>query len=313
MVEKNSTMFSVFPILYHNDEFGYSHRKGTGFSILYKNRLFAVTASHCIENDCLTDIIIGQNPSEHKSYSLPISAQIKINYTDGVNIDSDARIFEIDMKQMFENIKANADIPSVREISNRIAQTPLIKRLKRIYKNNPEKGTKKIRQTTLFNTMFNKFVESFLQALRESDSSLVDSGHLKLGNNHLQKGDMCIAAGYPTKHIGINTDDETGNITEWKFSYKEIWIRYIGQNPTTHDDLFLYDGEDDLDGFSGGPIFDSKKSSVLGVMSSVKKETENIICVTPHKTIANALDNVILKTPDPFDLNSDSLYKNLFS
>ncbi len=298
-------IYCISPVLYHDVSTEYSYRRGTAFYTQYSERLFAITASHCIEKNDINNLFLGLNPSKRRNYKIPLNKQINVNYTDGAEIDSDIRIFEIDQISIMKNLAERTQIRSYDDMVKEIRCTPLAKRLLKKYKNQPEKFREALMKTTMFKTIHGRQLDEIEDSLEKADTSLADIKTLELTKDIiLQPGDPFAAVGFPTEPSGDKlkmTDD--GKITGWHFSYAECDLTYIETHQKCGDYVFSYDKSLDLNGFSGGPVVGAN-NKVIGVLSWGEKE-KGLVYVTPSVNVIKAIDSIVKNTPDEFSLCTD--------
>lgn len=263
--------------------------KGSCFVIAYKEKLFILTASHCIEENDLEHLFLSKMSTKRNLFSIPIEKQVKVYDVRQTKVDSDLRILKIDDEMFKKNILDNTQIKSSEEYSNDIFQAPFVQRMKRVYARNPKKFIRKILSSVLYKTLIRKQNEEINNAIKNANTSLAEIKNLKLANKDFiyKVGTECQIYGYSTAKGQIEYD-ENGNFQ----SANQVLLQVCGEltgeyNDNTQTHAIKYDTNDDLDGISGGPVI--AKGKVIGVASFIEKKEKKLYFI-PVKFIYSSLD-----------------------
>lgn len=291
MTEKNSAKYyeAILQVIYMTQQPLYAWFKGSSFVAEYKEKLFIVTASHCIDENNIKDLFFSKMATDRKLYSIPITTQIKSFDTTTTKVDTDLRIFKVDDEIYKHNIIENAQIKTDKELSQEILQTPFIKRLKRLYKNNPTKRLRKLRGSNLYNTLIKRQDKEIDKAIKNANTSLAEIKNLILApkNFIFTKDKNCIFFGYPLSknNIECNDDGTFKHGTQYLEGYHGKLTGEYNQSTDTYS--LILDTNEDLNGFSGGPVI--ADGNVIGVLSYIQT-TDKKLYFIPVQRIIQSLD-----------------------
>lgn len=284
-IEKYSE--AILQVIY-NDDNNYTWIRGTAFVVLFREKLFIVTASHCIQEENIKDLFFSKMATTRPCFSLPIMCQIKSYDKSGTEIDSDLRIFKIDDEEYYKHIIDNSEIQPLEEYSKEIIRTPFFNKLRRQCKNKPNKLMKKLTSSKLYLTLTSKQNRKIKQILENSDTSIAEIKSLNLANTfEYNKGTECSFAGYSIEKGYIETDDCGALI----HGHQHLMILHgeltgdFNENSNTY--TLKYETDNDLNGISGGPVWADRK--VIGVCSYIEKNNK-ILHFIPVSDIKSSID-----------------------
>jgi len=290
MHEKKKLSEAILQVIYTTTEPPIqSWVRGSCFVLGYKEKLFIVTASHCIEDNELDKLFLGKMATKRTLYSIPIQTQIKSYDTRYTKVDTDLRIFKVNDEEFNNNILKNAQIKTIDEYCKEIRKTPLFNRMARRYKNNHTKLMEKITQTKLYKTLYQKQNSKNNEAIKNANTSLAEIKNLKLANKDFiyKAGIECQIYGYSISKGQIKYD-ENGVFV----SAHQVLIQLLGKltgeyNNSSQTYIVKYENNEDLDGISGGPVIADGK--VIGVCSFVE-EKNKILHFIPVEDIKRSID-----------------------
>lgn len=259
---------------------------GTAFFIQNNNDFYAITASHCLNNVEPENIFLAI--PTHEMRSLPLSEIIKPKYLDGLHTDTEIRLLKLPLLDTLYQKLGN--LPNI--LAQNIMNTPYMKRQLRILRN----SNKRIRnpyvrhhQELLYNYKMKKAKKiidsSFWKQMKASQEIDIQNKiqqactpDLQILTLHLIDSSVpvnaeCQLLGYPNSNFKIDYDRKS--IASQLSVIPCIYKSYC---KTTSDSVFEYQTDEDLDGFSGGPII--YDNQVVAVAHSVIK-TEKLIKATP--------------------------------
>lgn len=284
-IEKYSE--AILQVVY-NDDNNYTWIRGTAFVVLFKEKLFIVTSSHCIQEENIKDLFFSKMATTRQCFSLPITCQIKSYDKSGTEIDSDLRIFKIDDEEYYKHIIDNSEIQPLEEYSKEIIRTPFFNKLRRQYKNKPNKLMKKLTSSKLYLTLTSKQNRKIKQILENSDTSIAEIKSLNLANTfEYNKGTECSFAGYSIEKGYIETDDRGALI----HGHQHLMIldgELTGDfNENSQTYTLKYETDNHLNGISGGPVWADRK--VIGASSYIE-ENNKILHFIPVSDIKSSID-----------------------
>lgn len=263
--------------------------KGSCFVIAYKEKLFILTASHCIEESELDKLFLGKMATKRTLCSIPIQTQIKSYDTRGTKVDTDLRVFKVNDDEFKSNILKNAPIKSSDEYSDEIVKTPFFQRMKRKYNKNPKKFLKKIQESKLYKTLTQKQNIEINYAIKNANTSLAEIKNLELASKNFiyEAGIECQIYGYSTSKGQVEYD-ENGTFK----SGHQVLIQLVGTLTGEYNDnsqtyTVKYENDEDTDGISGGPVIAGGK--VIGVSSFVEQKEKKLYFI-PIEFIYASLD-----------------------
>lgn len=284
-IEKYSE--AILQVVY-NDENDYIWIKGSAFVVSVKEKLFVVTASHCIYDENIKDLFFSKMSTQRNCYCLPITHQVKSYDSKERRCDTDLRVFKVDDEEYFKNIMENSGVENLREYSAELIKTPLFHKLKRIYKNHPDKLLRKLKASKLYNTLTDKRNEKIKQKIENSDTSLAEIKNLNLADSfEYKKRQDCSFAGYSTVKGNMEFDDY-GFLTHGHQYLMVLHGELTGdfyENSQTY--ALSYETDNDLDGISGGPVWADKK--VIGVCSFIE-EKKKLLHFIPVSEVKRSID-----------------------
>lgn len=240
-------------------------------------------------------IFFSKLATNRKLYSIPIVAQIKSFDVTATKIDTDLRIFKVDDKAYKNNIIENASIKTDDEYAQEILGTPYIQRMKRLYKNNPQKRLKKIKASKLYNTLLRHQNEEIDKAIINADTSLAEIKNLVLASKDFlfTKDKDCIIIGYSFSDSYIDYNDD-GTVKYGNQYLEAHHGKLSGEYNQTNDTYSLVpDTNKNLNGFSGGPVI--ADGNVVGVLSYIKEKKLYFI---PIQRIIQSLDYWFINHPE---------------
>ena len=286
---------AVLQVVYISKQPFYSRLSGSAFVVSYKEKLFIITASHCLDEENINDLFFSKLATNRKCYSIPIVAQIKSFDVTATEIDTDLRIFKVDDKAFNNNIIENASIKTDYEYAQEILRTPYIQRMKRLYKNNPHKRLKKVKTSKLYNTLLRHQEEEVNKAIINANTSLAEIKNLVLASKDFlfTKDKDCIIIGYSFSDSSIDYNDN--GTVKYGNQYLEVYHgKLTGEYNQINDTYSLVpDTNENLNGFSGGPVIADGK--VVGVLSYIKEKKLYFI---PIQRIIQSLDYWFTKYPE---------------
>lgn len=274
---------AVFQVIYLNEK-EQVWFKGSSFVIVVNTEGFLITVSHCIDEKNLKDLFFSKMSTDRKLYCIPIKNQIRTSYATG---DTDLRIFKIDNEAYNKNVIGNARIKTIDEYCNEILNTPLVNRLKRIYKNNLNKLKNKVLQTKLYKTLRRKQNDEINIAIKNANTSLAEIKNLELANFcPKEKGKDCFVIGYSWDKSKIDYDDD--GVFQQGYQHLMIVGAKLAGKPYEESASMslIYTGDDSINGVSGGPVIADGK--VIGVCSFVE-EKNKILHFIPVEEIKRSL------------------------
>ena len=278
---------AVLQVIYLDDN-KISWYKGSSFVIVINKEIFIVTASHCIDEVSIQHLFFSKMSTDRKLYSIPIKNQIKSFDISGTRIDTDLRILKVDDEAYNKNVLENAQIKTVDEYCATILNTPFSERLKRMYKNNPIKLIKKMKQSRLYNTLRKKQNHEIDEAIKNANTSLAEIKNLELADiKKKKKGKDCLFIGYSWTKSKIDCDDHG----VFQHGYQHLMVvgaKLTGNfyaNSSTWS--LVYTSDDDMNGVSGGPVIADGK--VIGVCSFIEEKSK-IMHFIPVESIRKSVE-----------------------
>lgn len=276
---------SIFQVLYVSTENqGHVWRSGTCFMIKYKSKNFIITASHCIQDNNIRDLYITNIASQKKLHSIPIKGSIKSFLTDGTKVDTDVRVLIVDQDKFDSEIQKRMP-PVLNEKS--ILSMPKIQKIIKRYKNNPQKMMRKIHESQIYRTFLINYQNEVYKNMENTDTSLVDIRSMVLDDNFVNKNQECTFYGYPSHKSTFDYNDNA-EIDYIHFHLQNHSGRLIDDYIKTTDTYKIqYTTDENLDGFSGGPVIANNR--VIGVITSVETKNKQLHFVST-KTIIKSLE-----------------------
>lgn len=263
-------------------------RKGSSFVIVVNEKIFIVTASHCIDEINFQDLFLSKLTTERRLFSIPIKSQIKTFDTIGTRVDTDLRILKVDDDVYNQNIIENAQLTPPEERYNAIWKTPFYKKLKRIYRNNSAKLIKKLEESKLYSTLTQKQNNEIYEKIKNADTSLAEIKNLKLADFcPKEKGKECFFIGYSIDKSKITCDD----YGVFQYGHQGLMVmngKLTGEfreNSGTYS--LVYQTDYSLDGVSGGPVIADGK--VIGVCSFIEEKNKTLFFI-PVEEIKESIE-----------------------
>ena len=285
---------AVLQMVYIDEESGIPWIKGTCFIVAYGEKLFLITASHCIEDNYLKCLFLSKMSTERNLFSIPINCQIKSIDKRGVEVDTDLRVLKIDDKKAEDNIIKHTVIKSPKELEKEYFETPF-RRLQRMYKNNPKKLLKKFFESKFYKTIHKKQEVEINKNIKNANTSLAEIKNLILVNRNFvyQKGKECQVYGYSVAKGRMDYNDK-GEFEK----ANQVLIQVRGKLTGIYKDSsqtweISYDYEGSLDGISGGPVITDGK--VIGVASYISEKEKRLYFI-PAKFIYMSIEHYQAET-----------------
>lgn len=278
---------AILQVVYQNKD-NYTWISGSAFVVSVREKLFIVTVSHCIQEISIQDLFFSKMSTERQCFCLPITHQVKSYDSKECRCDTDLRVFKVDDEEYFKNIVENSRVGNLKEYSTEIIKTPLFHKLKRIYKNRPDKLLKKLKTTKLFNTLIDKQNEKIKRQIENSNTALAEIKSLNLADSfEYSEGKECSFAGYSFTKSGIEYDDNNVFVQGHQHLmvlHGELTGKYYKGSKTY---TLRYETDNDVNGVSGGPVWVDKK--VIGVCSFIE-EKNKLLHFIPVSEIKKSID-----------------------
>ncbi|MGD9639417.1 MAG: hypothetical protein AB7U85_10265 [Alphaproteobacteria bacterium] len=235
---------------------------GTAFTVYYNNKIFVITAKHCLKVPLSEQELCFCNFTHNDAFNLPYKKLITSKDKNGN--DMDIAVFEVDMNAMQENIKNNAEIKSPDYLANKLLSLPHIQKIFKKY--SPDKALKKLKKTNAYK----KQNDELFKNLKNSKTSLINVRCLKF--EEITKVDInndFSILGYPLiNNLQEIEYDENGNVFGIKQHLQKITGTYLSKSKTT--DLYSLKIKEEnwsnLNGFSGSPVIQNNR--VVGMVTN---------------------------------------------